>query len=99
MALSREKMLIKDQDVNRVTTVMRNCSKQLRWAHADLSRVDVPVDSLTKIDGVAKALDGLAKDVEEALLQAGRTVAGLSTQVKKLQHENAALSSRGIQRL
>jgi hypothetical protein len=91
--------MIKDQDVERVVTVMRNCAKQLRWAHADLSRVEAPVDPLAKIDGVAKALEGLAEDVEAELTQAGRTVAGLTAQVSKLRNENNALSSRGIQRL
>lgn len=88
---------------DRVTTVMANCSTQLRRAHDNLSSwSDAPSDSLAKISGVADALDALVARLSDLVVeaqQARRTAGGLMVQVSQLRRENNALSSRAIERL
>ena len=91
-----------DPSVERVVTVLSNCSSQLRRAHSDLSQTTASVDALTKISGVADALDTLSSHVSQVLLdaqQARRTAGGLTTEVSRLRSMNRALSSRAIEHL
>jgi hypothetical protein len=79
--------LTEAQNADRVITIMRNCSGQLRRAHADLGKINAPIDSLTKISGVADALDALAQQVSyvvEEAEKARRTAGGLTAEVHQL---------------
>jgi hypothetical protein len=69
-----------------VVRIMQNCSGQLRKAHADLHRNSAPIDPLTKISGVADALDTLVGQivalVDEAE-HARRTAGGLQAERRR----------------
>ena len=98
--------MIDENGANQVVTVLRNCSKQLRWAYNDLSQAEAPVGPLTKIDGVATALDGLAGDLEvvfrttrEEVAKANKTVGRLRNKVAEVKAQSEAQGSRGIDRI
>jgi gamma-glutamyl:cysteine ligase YbdK (ATP-grasp superfamily) len=94
--------MIDESSADRITTVMKNCSSQLRRAHSDLSRMNTPIDPLAKISGVADALDALSGQIVEIVQearQASRIAGGLTAQVRSLRRSNEALSSRAIERL
>lgn len=63
---------------------------QLLDAHRELDAAGADVAPLTKILGIALALDGLAKNAESEMVQASRTAGGLSAKVAQL---GAALRS------
>lgn len=79
--------MVENQSADRVVTILKNCSSQLRKAHTDLSDSNAPIGSLVKISGVADALDALAPQIAtliEDAQKARRTAGGLTEQVRIL---------------
>jgi cell division protein FtsB len=80
---------VSEFEVRRRTTAgsLRYGREKLLEAHAELEAAGADLGPLTKILGIALALDGLAANAEAEVVQASRTAGGLSAKVALLSQQ------------